>query len=132
VHPLWSFLLALVVGLGAAFALQVRWARARAAGVGLRERWMAALAGWVAGLLAGAAVYGLAGAVLPAAPHRDSAILAAVFGLAAYTLAAGFARRAAGGPAAYREAAIGGALQLAVLVSLPLAALLALYWLFGN
>lgn len=131
-HPLWSFLIALVVGLLALFALQARWARTRDAGIPVRERLVAAVAGWIAGLLAGAAAYGLAGTLLPAASNRNSAILAAVFGLATYTLAAGFARRAADGPAAFREAAVGGALQLAALVSLPLAAMFALYWLFGN
>jgi hypothetical protein len=33
VHPLWIFLTALAVGLGAIFALQARWSRARQAAV---------------------------------------------------------------------------------------------------
>jgi hypothetical protein len=133
VHPLWIFLIALAIGLGAVLALQARWRRARRAGVPARTLVTRNALGWLAAVVAGVSAYAVFGSVLQVASNRESAILSAIIGLGAFTLVADRARRGPDGPRAdFASAASNGALQLAVLVGFPVAALFGIYWMFGN
>lgn len=132
-HPLWIFLTALAIGLGAIFALQARWSRARQAGSPPRSIVIRNALGWLAALAAGLAAYAVSSGLLQGMSNRDSAILSAIIGLGAFTLVAGRATRGPDGQRAdFASAAVSGVLQLAVLAGFPVAFIFGIYWLFGN
>jgi hypothetical protein len=89
--------------------------------------------GWLAAVAADLAAYAVIRGLPQGTSNRNSGILSAIIGLAAFTLVSVRATLNADGRRAdFARATMGGLLQVAAVVSFPVAFIFGIYWLFGN